>query len=247
MVLALLLPLLQPRLAHGQDPDALQRLQQENQRLQRELQDARQRIRELESMTGAKPVQAPQPPVGSRDPGTDPWGNPSAVLRSLAVKLREDLQEKGQAIPTPDADRKVWASYRQRTTRWIEIMQKFEQPVEWRIRVSECVQVNAQPRELEFVAHVLRADGSRVEPAFTFRCPATSVPDLEPAKAIGDWILKARVVPQFVLQPEITSEEPANPFGLTPTIAPQVEARLRFVVQSLQPASPPATAPRTAD
>ncbi|MGA1266280.1 MAG: hypothetical protein ACO32J_03755 [Phycisphaerales bacterium] len=241
MALALLLPLLQPRMAHGQDSEALKRLQQENQRLQRELQDARQRIRELESMTGAKPVQAPQPPAGSRDPGTEPWGNPNAVLRSLAVKLREDLQEKGQAIPTPDADRKVWSSYRQRATRWIEVMQKFEQPIEWRVRVSECVQVNAQPRELEFVGHVLRADGSRVEPAFTFRCPATSVPDLEPAKAIGDWILRARVLPQFTLQPEITSEEPANPFGLTPTIAPQMEARLRFVVQSLQPA--PAVAP----
>jgi hypothetical protein len=241
MAVAMLVPMVQPRMAHGQATDAerIVQLQQENERLRRELEAATLRLQQLESQQGT--VTPPPRPAGSRDPGTDPWGNPNAVFRSLAAKFRESMQEKGQAIPGPDADAKLIASYRKVAGKWIESMHRFDQAISWRVHVSECVQVNSQPRELEFVAHVLRPDGSRVEPAFTFRCAATTVGDLVPRKATGDWLLQGKVVPMLELQPEGTAESRGNPFGPAPTIAPWVEARLRYVVKSLK--SEPSTAP----
>jgi len=226
-------------LAQTTDAERVVQLQQENERLRREVEDLQRRLQQLEHGEGA--VTPPTPTPGSRDPGTDPWGNPNAVFRSLTAKFRESMQEKGQAIPAADADDKLVASYRKVAGKWIESMQRFEQAVSWRIRVSECVQVNARPRELEFVAHVLRPDGSRVEPAFTFRCAAATVGDLAPGKAAGDWVLQGKVVPILELQPEGTSEPRGNPFGLAPTIAPLVEARLRYVVKSLK--AEPSAAP----
>jgi hypothetical protein len=210
----------------------IQALEQENRRLREASEALQRRIRELE---GGAPPAAPAPSAGSRDPGPEPWGNPNAAMRSLASKVKEDLKERGIAVPTPDADARTWHAYRQRLTKWIEIMGKFRQPIQWNLSVSEAVQVSSEPKEYEIRAHVLRADGSRVEPSFAFRCPATAVPNLVPAKAAGVWQLKAELLPHLVLQPESSSRERANPFGDTPTIAPQLECTLRYIVQSMTP------------
>jgi hypothetical protein len=65
------------------------------------------------------------------------------------------------------------------------------------------------------------------------------VPNLVPAKAEGGWQLKAELLPLLVLQPEGSSRDRANPFGETPTIAPQLECTLRYIVQSMTPAPAP--------
>ena len=240
MTLALLLTAViaaaTPQSTTPDDPQSrIRALEAENRKLRDEADALRKRLRELEG--GPAPTQ-PAAPAGSRDPGPEPWGNPNAAMRSLASKVREDLQGKGIAIPTPEADGKVWHSYRQRVEKWIEGMAKFRQPVQWTVAVSEAVQVSSVPKEFEVRAHVLRADGSRVEPSFTFRCPATAVPNLVPAKAAGNWNLKADLWADLRLQPEATSRDRANPFGDTPTIAPQVECTLRYIVQSMTPAAP---------
>ncbi|NBX24678.1 MAG: hypothetical protein EBQ99_01270 [Planctomycetes bacterium] len=231
-----------PQAATGEDPQTrIRALEEENRRLREETEALQRRLRQLEGSSA--PATPAARTTGSRDPGPEPWGNPNAAMRSLASRVREDLKERGIAIPTPDADARAWHAYRQRLTKWIENMGKFRQPVEWTIAVSEAVQVSSQPREFEIHAHVLRADGSRVEPIFTFRCPATAVPNLVPAKAPGVWQLKAELVPQLQLQPETASRERANPFGDTPTISPQLECTLRYVVQSMTPAPQPPVTP----
>lgn len=206
-------------------------LEAENRQLKAEAEALRRRIQELEG--GTAPTPAPTPPAGSNDPGPEPWGNPNAAKRSLASKIREDLQARGTVMPGPDSDARAWSIYRQRVEKWIESMGKFKQPVQWTIQVSEAVQVSSHPKEFEVHAHVLRADGSRVEPSFRFRCPATAVPNLVPSKAAGRWTLRADLVPMLLLQPEAASRDRANPFGETPTIAPQVECTLHYLVQSM--------------
>jgi hypothetical protein len=242
LLIAASLNLPAPQAATGEDPQSrIRALEQENRRLREETEALQRRIRQLEG-SGA-PATPALPAAGSRDPGPEPWGNPNAAMRSLASRVREDLKERGIAIPTADSDARTWHAYRQRLTKWIELMGKFRQPVEWNIAVSEAVQVSSQPREYEIHAHALRPDGSRVEPIFTFRCPATAVPNLVPAKAPGVWQLKAELVPQLQLQPETAARDRANPFGETPTIAPQLECTLRYVVQSMTPAPPAPASP----
>lgn len=213
-------------------------LEAENRQLKAEAESLRRRIQELEG--GKAPTPAPAtPPAGSSDAGPEPWGNPNAAKRSLASKIREDLQARGTAIPGPESDARAWSIYRQRVEKWIESMGKFKQPVQWTIQVSEAVQVSSHPKEFEVHAHVLRADGSRVEPSFRFRCPATAVPNLVPSRAAGRWTLRAELVPMLLLQPEAAAPDRANPFGETPTIAPQVECTLHYLVQSMTPAAAP--------
>jgi hypothetical protein len=239
LLIAASLNLPAPQATTGEDPQSrIRALEQENRRLREEAEALQRRIRQLEGSGAPASATAAPPAAGSRDPGPEPWGNPNAAMRSLTSRVREDLKERGIAIPTADSDSRTWHAYRQRLTKWIEIMGKFRQPVEWTIAVSEAVQVSSQPREFEIHAHVLRPDGSRVEPIFTFRCPATAVPNLVPAKAPGVWQLKADLVPQLQLQPETAARDRANPFGETPTIAPQLECTMRYVVQAMTPAPP---------
>lgn len=236
-----------PALAQDTTGDRVKQLEEQNRSLQRELDAARARIRELEG--GAR---APTPPATTvrttQDPGSDPWGNPSAALRTLASKVKEDLQSKGQSIPDSAAGEKIIQSYRQRVTKWIETMAKFRQPVEWRVDVSEAILVSTSPREFDLRMHALNAEGAHVGQGFTVRCAATAAPDLTVKNAPGMWLLKADVVPSLHLNSEVTSTDRANPFGETPLIAPQLECRLNYAVHALTratdgaPASPAAPA-----
>lgn len=221
-----------PAQAQDATADRVKQLEDQNRALQRELDAARARIRQLEG--GGAPAGAPASTVRTtNDPGPDPWGNPSAALRTLGSKVREDLLAKGQALPDSAAGEKVIQSYRQRAAKWIESMAKFRQPVEWRVDVSEAILVSTSPREFDVRMHVLNADGALVGPGFTVRVPATAAPDLSVKDAAGVWLLKADVVPGLRLTSEVTSTERANPFGDTPLIAPQLQCRIEVAARSL--------------
>lgn len=228
--------------AHAQDStaDRVRQLEEQNRSLQRELDAAKARIRELEG--GARTPTPPPTVRTTQDPGSDPWGNPSAALRTLSSKVKEDLLAKGQSIPDGAAGEKIIQSYRQRVTKWIETMAKFRQPVEWRVEVSEAILVSTSPREFEVRMHALNADGAHVGKGFTVKCAATAAPDLTIKDAPGMWMLKADVVPSLHLTSEVTSTDRANPFGETPLIAPQLECRLGYVVHSLARAAEAAPA-----
>jgi|GEM_PF-2339003 len=222
--------------------DRVRALETQIQSLQQQLKLSQARVQELEGTT--QPIAQPNTPATTNDPGTDPWGNPSAAMRTLGNKCREDLLAKGQAIPDANADAKIWRSYRLKATKWVETMAKLKQQVEWKISVSEASLVNSSPREFEFNAHVLNADGARVGNSFVLRCPATAATDLTAANAPGIWILKGELIPNIRMEAEKTDIRQANPFGLTPTIAPQVECKLNYAVQSLTRfVAPTATTP----
>jgi hypothetical protein len=221
-----------PAIAQDASSDRVKQLEEQNKSLQRDLDAAKARIRELEGGTRA-PTPPPPAARSTQDPGSDPWGNPSAALRTLASKVKEDLLAKGQSIPDSAAGEKIIQSYRQRVSKWIESMAKFRQPVEWRVDVSEAILASSSPREFEVRMHALNADGAHVGQGFTVKCPATASPDLTIKNAPGVWVLKADVVPSLHLNSEITSTDRANPFGETPLIAPQLECRLNFVVHAL--------------
>lgn len=221
-----------PAIAQDTTADRVKQLEEQNKSLQRELDAARARIRELEG--GARAPTPPPPNVRTTlDPGSDPWGNPTAALRTLASKVKEDLLAKGQSIPDSASGEKIIQSYRQRVTKWIESMAKFRQPVEWHVDVTEAIMVSTSPREFDVRMHVLNAEGARVGPGFTVRCPATASPDLTVKNAPGVWVLKADVMPNLRLTSEVTSTDRANPFGETPLIAPQLQCRLDYVAHAL--------------
>jgi hypothetical protein len=232
LVLLAALSLHAPAMAQATTVDRVKQLEEQNRALQLELDAAKARIRQLES-SGAQPAPAAPAARVTNDPGADPWGNPTAALRTLGSKVRQDLLEKGQAIPDSAAGDKAIQSYRQRVTKWIEGMAKFRQPVEWRVDVSEAILVSSNPREFDVRMHVLNADGAMVGPAFTVKVPASAAPDLTVKDAAGVWLLKADVVPALRLASETASPERANPFGDTPVIAPQLQCRLEFVARSL--------------
>lgn len=234
VALSLMALLTLPAPAQAQDAtaDRVKQLEEENRTLQRELDAARARIRQLEGggTSGGSPASTART---TNDPGPDPWGNPTAALRTLGSKVREDLLAKGQALPDAASGEKVVQSYRQRAAKWIESMAKFRQPVEWRVAVSEAIQTSTNPREFDVRMHVLNADGALVGPAFTVRVPATAAPDMSVKDAAGMWLLKADVVPGLRLISETTSTERTNPFGDTPLIAPQLQCRIEVAARSL--------------
>ena len=221
-----------PAIAQDTTADRVKQLEEQNKSLQRELDAAKARIRELE---GGMRAPTPPPPAArsTQDPGSDPWGNPSAALRTLASKVKEDLLSKGQSIPDSAAGEKIIQSYRQRVTKWIETMAKFRQPVEWRVDVSEAILVSTSPREFEVRMHAVNAEGAHVGPGFTVKCAATAAPDLTIKNAPGAWALKADVVPSLQLNSDLTSTDRTNPFGETPLIAPRLQCRLDYVVHAL--------------
>lgn len=234
-----------PAIAQETTADRVKQLEEQNKSLQRELDAAKARIRELEGGTRA-PTPPPATVRTTLDPGSDPWGNPTAALRTLASKVKEDLLAKGQSIPDSAAGEKIIQSYRQRVNKWIETMAKFRQPVEWRVDVSEAILVSTSPREFEVRMHAMNAEGAHVGPGFTVKCAATAAPDLTTKTAPGVWVLKADVIPSLHLTSEITSTDRTNPFGETPLIAPQLQCRLDYAVHALtRSIDPTPTAPTT--
>lgn len=235
-----------PAIAQDAAADRVKQLEERNRSLQRELDAAKARIRELEGGTRA-PTPPPATVRTTLDPGSDPWGNPTAALRTLTSKVKEDLLAKGQAIPDSAAGEKIIQSYRQRVTKWIETMAKFRQPVEWRVDVSEAILVSTSPREFEVRMHALNAEGAHVGPGFTVKCTAAAAPDLTIQNAPGVWVMRADVVPNLRLTSDVTGTDRANPFGEVPLIAPQLQCRLDYAVQALtrsvDPTPPSPTTP----
>lgn len=212
--------------------DRVKALEAENRRLQEEVQALKQRLQQLEKSNAPSTT-----PTATEDPGTDPWGNPTAIRRMLGEALRSELEQQSIPIPDETANAQAWNRYRNAVTSWWqrvrEIRDRFRQSVTWTLAVQEAFMTsNTQVREYEILAYVLNDSGARVGREFSIRCPASAVPNFDPNKASGVWILKAEVTPELRVAQETNA---ANaPFRRADTVAPQVECSIRFSVRSLE-------------
>lgn len=226
-----------PSVALAQDPtnDRIKALEAENRRLQEEVQALKQRLQQIEQGNAAPAAT----PASSDDPGADPWGNPAAIRRMLGEALRANLESKGLKVPDAQADGKAWATYRTEVDRWwkdLARQRRNRQTVTWKIDIQEVsVTSNTQVREYEIVAYALNDAGARVGKWFGIRCPASAVPNLDPAKARGAWVLKAEVMAEVRLSDDATPGAEGAQFHPRDTIAPQVDCSMRYSVTSLEP------------
>lgn len=216
--------------------DRAKALEAENRRLKDEVQALKQRLQQLENSNAPSAA-----PAATEDAGADPWGNPTAIRRMLGEALRSELEQQSVPIPDESANAQAWNRYRSAVTAWWqrvrEVRDRFRQAVTWTVSVQEAfVTSNTQVREYEILAYVLNDSGARVGREFSIRCPASAVPNFDPNKASGVWILKAEVTPDLRVSKETNT---ANaPFRRADTVAPQVECSLRFSVRSMEPRPP---------
>ena len=238
LLACLVLALPAPALCQQSPDDRVKELEAENRKLRDEVLALRQRLQALEAP--AKPAAAPAAPSGpatTADPGSNPWGNPEAIRRTLSQALQENLQARGISPAAPGSDARAVNAYRAEVSRWwgdAQRTRRFRQTVTWPIEILEVsVASNTGTREYDITAHALNDQGARVGKWFVIRCPASAVPNLNPLQAAGRWTLKADVQPEVSLVGE--SGQPSNVFHQRDQIAPQVECALRFSVSSLEP------------